>query len=217
MQKITVKEIKGPLGRGEKKFFAVVDEKGTEFTTFDTKIKDVTIGSILEVELKVEGKYVNIVEWKVIEEGKPVQTQSSPPTDRIRIYADFKIAAIQVAGRLAAAGKIEEKDIPPCASSIYQWLTSRDKTEPPKASAKEETIEKAWQGMGHNERDPDTIKTMGELFTACLADFKMDRTNVIKELGYSKQADIGESPAECYRIIAQGKQKSPLNNPPGIE
>ena len=37
MQKITVKEVKGPLGRGEKKFFAVVDEKGTEFSRVCSK------------------------------------------------------------------------------------------------------------------------------------------------------------------------------------
>ncbi len=213
MQKITVKEVKGPLGRGEKKFFAVVDEKGAEFTTFDTKIQNVSPGSVLEIELKIEGKYINIVEWKIIEEGQPTQTPSSPTTDRIRIYADFKIAAIQVAGRLAAAGKIEEKDMSACASGIYQWLTSRDKAEKPKATAGEKTTEEAWEGIGDEERDPDTIKTMGDLFTACLADFKMPRSDVIKELGYSKQEDIGESPAACYRVITAGKPKSPLTTP----
>ena len=71
MQKIVVKEVRGPLGKGEKKFYAVVDEKGAEFTTFDTKIAQVTPGSILEIEPKVEGKYVNIAEWKVLEEGRP--------------------------------------------------------------------------------------------------------------------------------------------------
>ena len=211
MQKITVKEIKGPLGRGEKKFFAVVDEKGAEFTTFDTKIQNVSPGSVLEIELKIEGKYINIVEWKVIEEGKPTQALGSPTTDRIRMYADFKIAAVQVAGRLAAAGKIEEKDIPPCANSIYQWLTSRDKVQPIPA----QTTEEAWEGISHNERDSGTIKTMGDLFTACLAAFNMQRTDVIKELGYSNQGDIEESPADCYRTIFRivANNKSPLNNP----
>ena len=210
MQKITVKEVKGPLGRGDKKFFAVVDEKGAEFTTFDAKVKDVSIGSILEIELKVEGKYVNIVEWKVVEEGQPAQIQSQPKVDRIRIYADFKIAAVQVAGRLAASGKIDQKDIPSCAGDIYQWLTSRDKAQ--SQPAPDQTTEEAWEGLEHGERDPDTIKTLGDLFTACLADFKMNRTAVIKELGYSKQEDIGESPAECYRIISQNFSVNPSPN-----
>jgi len=203
MQKIIVKEVKGPLGRGEKKFFAVVDEKGAEFTTFDTKIKDVTIGSILEVELRVEGKYVNIAEWKVIEEGQSARAQVSPTTDRTRFYADFKIAALQVAGRLAAAGKIDKEEIESCADKIYAWLATQSKATTQRAPAEAKTTEEAWKDMEHGERDPNTIKTLGDLFTACLADFNMQRSDVIKELGYSKQEDIGESPAECYRKISQ--------------
>ncbi len=68
MQQIIVKEIKGPLGKGEKKFYAVVDDKGAEFTTFDTAVSKITPGSKIEAEIKVEGKYVNISSWKVIEE-----------------------------------------------------------------------------------------------------------------------------------------------------
>lgn len=203
MQKIMVKEVKGPLGKGEKKFFAVVDEKGAEFTTFDTKIQKVSPGSVLEIELKIEGKYINIVEWKVIEEGRPTQAQSSPTTDRTRIYADFKIAAIQVAGRLAAAGKIEQAEIQTCANQIYTWLSSQAKTTTIKDPTEAKNTEEEWEGMDRKERDPDTIKTLGDLFTACLADFNMNRTNAIKELGYSRQEDIGESPAECYRKISQ--------------
>jgi len=216
MQNITVKEVKGPLGKGEKKFFAVVDAKGAEFTTFDTKIKNVAPGSILEIELRVEGKYLNIVEWKVIEEGKPTQAQSSPAPDRTRIYADFKIAAIQVAGRLAAAGKIEQAEIQTCADQIYAWLSKQAKTTAKGAQSEEKTTKEAWEDIGTEERDPDTIKNLGDLFTACLADFKMNRTDVIKELGHSKQEDIGESPADCYRNIsaARGEQKSPPKNPP---
>lgn len=213
MQKITVKEVRGPLGKGEKKFFAVVDEKGAEFTTFDTKIKDVAVGSILDVELRVEGKYVNITEWKVIEEGQPSQAQRSPMTDRTRIYADFKIATLQVAGRLASAGKIDKGEITTVADEIYAWITSQPKVTTQKAPAEAKTTEEAWESMGHGERDPDTIKTLGDLFTACLADFNMQRTDVIKELGYSKQEEIGESPADCYRIISKIKAEQELPHP----
>ena len=71
MQRITVKEIKGPLGQGEKKFYAVVDEAGAEFTTFDTKVKDITPGSVLDIEPVIKGKFVNIKEYKIISEGTP--------------------------------------------------------------------------------------------------------------------------------------------------
>lgn len=69
-QEVKVKEVRGPLGKGEKKFFAVVadDGKGTEFTTFDSKVKTIPPGSTIGIDIKVEGKYVNIIEWKMISE-----------------------------------------------------------------------------------------------------------------------------------------------------
>jgi len=66
MQKITVKEIRGPLGKGEKKFYAVKDPQGAEFTTFDPKIAEVTPGSVIEAEIEVKGQYVNLTEWKLL-------------------------------------------------------------------------------------------------------------------------------------------------------
>ena len=68
MQKIKVAEIKGPLGRGEKKFYAVVGSDGAKFTTFDAKAMSIKPGSILEAEIKVEGKYVNMVKWTLLQE-----------------------------------------------------------------------------------------------------------------------------------------------------
>ena len=73
MQKITVKEVKGPLGKGERKFYAVVDEKGAEFTTFDGKVADLAPGSVIAGEITVTQKgektYVNLGEWKLLEAG----------------------------------------------------------------------------------------------------------------------------------------------------
>jgi hypothetical protein len=73
MQKITVKEVKGPLGKGEKKFFAVVDENGAEFTTFDTKVGEIKPGSVINIAPKVEVKagktYINIETWEMVQEG----------------------------------------------------------------------------------------------------------------------------------------------------
>lgn len=71
MQKITVKEVKGPLGKGDKKFYAIKDGEGAEFTTFDTKVADLTPGSIIEAEVVVKGKYLNLGEWKLLEAGTP--------------------------------------------------------------------------------------------------------------------------------------------------
>jgi hypothetical protein len=52
------------------------------------------------------------------------------------------------------------------------------------------------------KRDPDTIKSFGELFQAVWDDFKMNRSAALKELNVSSPTDITEVPAECYRKIA---------------
>jgi len=52
-------------------------------------------------------------------------------------------------------------------------------------------------------RDTETIKTINDMLKACNSDFGMQPKQVIKELGYSSQADISESPKDCYqRIVA---------------
>jgi len=71
MQKITVKEVRGPLGKGEKKFYAIKDGEGAEFTTFDSKVTELGPGSVIEAEVIVKGKYLNLGEWKVLEAAPP--------------------------------------------------------------------------------------------------------------------------------------------------
>ncbi len=50
-------------------------------------------------------------------------------------------------------------------------------------------------------RDPETIKTLNELFKACNEDFKLQPAAVLKEMGVKSQADISDTPEECYRKI----------------
>jgi len=51
-------------------------------------------------------------------------------------------------------------------------------------------------------RDPETIRSLNELFRACHDDFKMQPRDVLNELGVSSQGDISDLPSECYRRIA---------------
>jgi len=52
------------------------------------------------------------------------------------------------------------------------------------------------------KRDPESIKNIAQLYSACFEDFKLQPKDVLKELGYKLQTDISETPAECYRKIA---------------
>jgi hypothetical protein len=49
--------------------------------------------------------------------------------------------------------------------------------------------------------DPTVIKTFGDLYTACREDLGMSRQQVWGELGVNSQAEIAETPAECYKRI----------------
>jgi hypothetical protein len=80
MQQITVKEVRGPLGKGERKFWAIKDPQGGEFTAFDATIAQVTPGSIIEAEIEVKGKYVNITKWTLVEAGPAVTPNSGGGT-----------------------------------------------------------------------------------------------------------------------------------------
>lgn len=57
-------------------------------------------------------------------------------------------------------------------------------------------------------RDPNTVKTLNELYKACNDDFRdaegkgMQPDKVLDELGVSSQSDISDSPADCYRKVA---------------
>lgn len=62
------------------------------------------------------------------------------------------------------------------------------------------------------KREPETIKTINDLYRACNEDFtvidddgkpsKMQPKEVLKELGYSSKEDIADTPANCYRQIS---------------
>ncbi len=52
------------------------------------------------------------------------------------------------------------------------------------------------------KRDPETIRSMPDLYRACYEDFKLQPKEVVKQLGYSSPADVREKPADCYRQIA---------------
>jgi hypothetical protein len=51
------------------------------------------------------------------------------------------------------------------------------------------------------QRDPETIRTLNELYKACNADWGLQPKDVLKELGVSSQNDISDTPANCYRQL----------------
>lgn len=61
-------------------------------------------------------------------------------------------------------------------------------------------VDTSWQPKF--KRDPATITSLPDLFKVCYEDFKLQPKDVVKQLGYSSQKDIKETPAVCYQTIA---------------
>ncbi|MBA7468799.1 hypothetical protein ES707_04053 [subsurface metagenome] len=55
---------------------------------------------------------------------------------------------------------------------------------------------------GSFPRDPSTIKDFGDLYTACMEDFGLNKSQVLAELNVSSQEELTELPADCYIRIA---------------
>lgn len=215
MQKVRIKEIQPSTE--DKKPTVIVDDNGARMSGFDTKLRNLKAGDLIEAELEVKGKYINIKEWKLLEEG----IGSSSPTSQqssdiiwLQIDAQARISSLTLACQLCIAVQIGLDDIETYANKYYDWLMSPGKTKPivtPPVSTSPPTTQtdkELERGIFDKDRDPETILTLGNLFTACLEDFQLKSFEVISELGYQKKEDIGESPADCYRIIAR------LRNPP---
>jgi len=216
VQKVNVKEVRGPLGKGERKFYAVISDDGAEFTSFDTKLASLLPGSVINLEPEIKGKYINIKEWSLIEEPATQSPSAAIPAQVAprSLQFDARATALNVASRLVSAGKIDITEMIPKAEIYRSWLTGEAmrKASPQAPNTKPvTTVEEDWESMKRDDdppkRNPDDIKNLGALFTACLQDFKMNPAAVAKELGYSKTQDITGEFADHYRAIAQVNSK----------
>jgi hypothetical protein len=207
MQEITVKEVRGPLGKGKQQFYAVVDEKGGEFTTFDTKIKQVTPGSRLGIEIKVEGKYINIVEWKVLEEGKAqalslAQGNGAHAKTPEQFGAERRSIESQVAFKgmieLMAQGRQVPDDL---REAVFDYARSRLQVAPvvkastakkaePKVAADAPIKEELFPGS--EAPQAASFKNAGEFLTACAKEKGLNRSDVEKKFDVKSMEELLE-------------------------
>ena len=93
-------------------------------------------------------------------------------------------------------GEITEPETPPAPPKSNFTLIKEESS----VAAPKEAVEPAPQKP---KRDPATVKTLGDLYTACSQDFGLKARQVVwKELGVNDQSEITETPAECYARIA---------------
>ena len=57
-------------------------------------------------------------------------------------------------------------------------------------------------------RDPSTVTTINEMYSACFADFQAQPTEVMADLNVKSNSEIVETPWNCYVRFASVRQKS---------
>lgn len=144
MQRVKIADIEVTKGKGEKGDWTkttVVAEDGGRFSGFDTKLANLTKGSVIDIEPEIKGKYINIKEWKIISEavaGQPIavssaggwQARQDSPETRASIESQ-KRADIIMQGWIA--GKLKDDD--PLVAQMKSWLS----ISPSKGEGKAET------------------------------------------------------------------------------
>ena len=130
MAKITIKEVSPSTG--DKKPTIIVDDTGAKMSGFDTALKDLNPGDIIEVDLKPKGSYMNIVSWSLVQ-----KAEGGPKHEKTNTYpADDTIIKAQIIAQLWIAGKINDDD--ELVKKLKKWL---GKSEKPKASGDEKKTE----------------------------------------------------------------------------
>ena len=157
MQRIVIKSIiTKPTKKEGSDITTIEDEKGAKMSKFnDTALAQLHAGDTIDAEIAVEGKYLNITSWKLIEsKPEPVRTEapqskpSGPAPYLAELDGRFRNTALMQACELSKAAYeriksegriISIEEVLAVADKMYAWLKG-DKTTPHK-----ETVQPAKQ------------------------------------------------------------------------
>lgn len=93
-------------------------------------------------------------------------------------------------------------DILPTAE---KWLTkNRPPKEAPKAPPASQAEPPAPGNTGKAKRDPESLKSLVDLFNAAIKDWPQaykTKADILKDLGFETQEDISITPPQCYRML----------------
>ena len=116
MQELTVASVEKitPRKEGAEPFYVVKGQGGEEMTTFDAAALGWGAGTVVNVEIKVKGKYTNIAKWEMVQlvsAGTLPQVSSTAagygddPAKRLSIERQSTTASfLEFCGRVIAAG-----------------------------------------------------------------------------------------------------------------
>lgn len=219
MQNIKVKEVRGPLGKGDKKFYAVVDEKGGEFTTFDTKVKNIPPGSIIKIDPKIDGKYVNIASWEMVEEAANT-SQVSGKTSNGKTSEDVALERASIEAQVAFKGAIRlleaaawpdrfNEEIEALVHDAVKWGRSRFTpyfAEPKARSDKAAPQQASNVQSPKEEKSGNDFDNAGQFLTKCKEIWSLDRSHVMEIAGVKELFDQAQF-AKAYLKVTEHMTK----------
>jgi len=196
MQDLTIKKIEEKHGKdGKSTFYAVFGEGGEEMTTFDVAINQLQIGSIISVEPKVSGKYINIEKWK-LKQGATAQIPppSSNGKDMPPEYWENKqrIERASFEAQTAYNGIIkllESKVLElshATAKKALDWAETKFDSESPPRTATKKTETKQAEQPTETPAEGLTFKNVGEFLAAC-NNAGVPRNKVMEKLGVDEK------------------------------
>lgn len=103
MQKIKVTDIQSKPTKSGGTFYTLTDEHNTRYGGFISELSEVRKGDVINVDIQVKGKYVNIVSFEFIERGKT--TEKLPETGKLSIYE-----AAELTVKMMTCGVIDKKE-----------------------------------------------------------------------------------------------------------
>jgi len=207
MQQFTIKTI--TPGKDEKSPTVIMSTDGARMSGFDKKLAALVPGTIIEVELEINGKFNNIKKWHLLQEAK---SPAAPVNEYTSFFTDQQLAFLG-AVYLIGTGCVEKESS--LGKKTFNWLMSNIP-----ADHLDSTGLKATQPMPRVPHAEDNGKdagdkpfeNVGQLLTWAFTTYKLIGTMVVMITGV-KGAMQRRDFAEAKRLIieSQAKKQNPIN------
>lgn len=156
MQHLTVKSIerKQPRDPSKSPFYVVTDDKGAQFTSFDSNVATLSDGAVIEAEIRVDGKHTNIQKWALITPGRPAIDTifAAPEPDRQHITA--RECAAHVAAAMNPMGLDAWEEM---ADYVFAWITE---SKAPPQRTEPQSSEEMFNELGRERNGADLESLM---------------------------------------------------------
>ena len=233
MQKITVASIETKKSKdGTKEFYTLTDTDKAQYTSFDSQIVSLPVGSIIELEPVIKGNYINIKEWKKISVPTISESPKNAKTEYIRADNPAQRTSIERQCCLKCAWEFTNapdatiEQVLANAQKMWEWVsgdkggreTSRragsTSPEAEKQAVKAEEKKEPAKSQGDNDNlggktIQESPKTMTEFSNRC-RDAKINMKEAYKIIGvssYTEIADVGESWAKVQKHLESQNKK----------